>query len=75
MGKEVIPEVVTHHCDRCKKELKEDQFDCRGSVKLIGRDAFGCAACHTNASVELCRDCTADFRTFIENRSFVLKAE
>lgn len=66
MAKNVIPEVVTYSCDRCKKEISKQEFDDfkLGTNETL-RDYSGAAMNNHVEKYDLCKDCEKDFKLWV----------
>lgn len=63
--KKVIPEKVTHYCDRCGIVVDHKNRDAVGNVEFVGRDFAGHAVGGNRVDFEFCPTCTNEFNKFL----------
>lgn len=66
--KKVIPEQVTHYCDKCGVEVEKSKIDCTGAADIVGRDWRGCAVGGHRKEFELCSTCTNGLLNYLNNK-------
>ena len=63
MSETTVPAVTTYKCDGCDREQGR-QFDCKLSIKQVGRDFQGCAVGANTVERDLCHDCVKKLNEF-----------